>query len=75
MVVLYIHNSMVLLIVPVTVSAVVPIPGLTPLIIAIITMVLLNIKSLVGGVRNVTRIPLFWLDDISMTSPASLNDC
>jgi hypothetical protein len=31
-------------------------------------------KSLVGGVLYVTCIPLFWLDDISMMSPASLND-
>jgi hypothetical protein len=38
-------------------------------------MVLLFNRSLVGGVLYVTRIPLFWLDDISMTSPALLNDC
>ncbi len=59
-VVLYIHNSTVLLIVPVTTSAVVPILEL-PLIIAITAMVLLFNKSLVSGVLYITRIPLFGL--------------
>jgi hypothetical protein len=38
-------------------------------------MVRLFNRSLVGGVQYVTHIPLFWLDDIIMTSPALLNDC
>jgi hypothetical protein len=58
------------LLVLVTVSAVVTILGL-PLIIAITAMVIL--KS-VGGVLYLTFIPSFWLDDVSMMSPALLND-
>ncbi len=38
-------------------------------------MVWLFNRSLVGGVRYVTCIPSFWRDDVSMTSPALLNDC
>jgi hypothetical protein len=37
-------------------------------------MVWLFNRSLVGGVLYVTCIPLFWLDDVSMTSPASPNN-
>jgi hypothetical protein len=40
-----------------------------------ICIFLKEITALVGGVQYVTRISSFWLDDIIMTSPASLNDC
>jgi hypothetical protein len=60
--------------VPVTASTVVPILGLTPHHSYSCHGLTLYNRSLVGGVRYVTRIPLFWLDDVSMTLPASLND-
>jgi hypothetical protein len=59
-VVLYLCNSTVLLIVLVTASAVVTILGL-PLTIAITAMVLLNMRSLVGGVLYLTCLPSFGL--------------
>ncbi len=63
MVILYILNSTVVLIVPVTASAVVPILGLTPHHSYYCHGWLFN-RSVVGGVLYITRIPLFWLDDV-----------
>jgi hypothetical protein len=45
-----------------------------PLITAITAMVLLSSGFLVGGLLYLTCIPSFWLDDVSMMSPALLND-
>ncbi len=60
MVVLCIHNFTVLLVVPVTASAVVPILGLTPLH-SYYCHGLTLYRSLVGGVLYVTCIPSFGL--------------
>jgi hypothetical protein len=45
-----------------------------PLITAIDAMALFYSGSLVGGVLYSTCIPTFWFDDVTMTSPALLND-
>ncbi len=45
-----------------------------PLITAITAVVLASGWSLLGGVLSLTCIPLFWLGDVSMMSPALLTD-
>jgi hypothetical protein len=45
-----------------------------PLITAINDKVLPYSRSLVGVVLYLTCLPLFWLDDVSMMSPALPND-